>query len=111
MGVLMAKHLKQLKPKGGTRVPAAGQRRRRQHQRPRRGLPRHDLRQEGIDQAEGRRGWTEIEGCPLFTNDQIDLANQQMADVFTRTRSSTPSSWSAAGRSSARRPMRRSPTR
>ncbi|HAI32578.1 MAG TPA: sugar ABC transporter substrate-binding protein, partial [Thalassospira sp.] len=23
------------------------------------------------------------EGCPLFTNDQVDLANQQMADTFT----------------------------
>jgi ribose transport system substrate-binding protein len=25
----------------------------------------------------------EIDGCPLFTNDQADLANRQMADVFT----------------------------
>jgi ribose transport system substrate-binding protein len=24
-----------------------------------------------------------IDGCPVFTNDQVDLANQQMADTFT----------------------------
>ena len=38
----------------------------------------------GIDRLKGEGGWTEIAGCPLFTNDQIDLANQQMADVFTK---------------------------
>jgi ribose transport system substrate-binding protein len=31
----------------------------------------------------GQGGWTEIAGCPVFTNDQADLANQQMADTFT----------------------------
>lgn len=30
----------------------------------------------------GEGGWTEIKGCPLFTNDQIDLANQQTFDTF-----------------------------
>ena len=38
----------------------------------------------GIDRLKGEGGWREIDGCPLFTNDQIDLANQQMADVFTK---------------------------
>jgi hypothetical protein len=38
----------------------------------------------GIDRLKGEGGWREINGCPLFTNDQIDLANQQMADVFTK---------------------------
>lgn len=36
-----------------------------------------------VDRLTGENGWTEIEGCPVFTNDQADLANQQMADVFT----------------------------
>jgi len=35
-----------------------------------------------IERLKGEGGWTEISGCPLFTNDQIDLANQQMADTF-----------------------------
>jgi ribose transport system substrate-binding protein len=36
----------------------------------------------GVERLTGQNGWTEIDGCPLFTNDQIDLANQQMADTF-----------------------------
>ncbi|WP_425100421.1 substrate-binding domain-containing protein [Tropicibacter sp. S64] len=38
--------------------------------------------EKGIDRLSGQNGWTEIEGCPVFTNDQADLANQQMSDVF-----------------------------
>ncbi len=38
--------------------------------------------EKGIDRLTGQGGWTEIEGCPVFTNDQADLANQQMSDVF-----------------------------
>jgi ribose transport system substrate-binding protein len=29
----------------------------------------------------GQGGWTEIDGCPLYTNDDIATANQQLADV------------------------------
>ena len=38
--------------------------------------------EKGIDRLTGQNGWSEIEGCPLYTNDQIDLANQQMSDTF-----------------------------
>jgi ribose transport system substrate-binding protein len=69
---------------GRHRVPAARQRRGRQHQCARGGLSRHHRRQEGRRQAERRRRLDRDRGCPLFTNDQIDLANQQMADVFTK---------------------------
>jgi len=82
MGVLMAEHAMRLKPEGGTvclqlgnvaadniNARAAGFR---------------DTAAGGeVDRLEGQNGWTEIEGCPVFTNDQIDLANQQMQDVFT----------------------------
>ena len=37
----------------------------------------------GTDKLTGQNGWTEIAGCPVYTNDQADLANQQMADTFT----------------------------
>jgi ribose transport system substrate-binding protein len=36
----------------------------------------------GVERLAGEGGWTEIEGCPVYTNDQADLANQQMADTF-----------------------------
>jgi ABC-type sugar transport system substrate-binding protein len=38
----------------------------------------------GVAKLAGDGGWTEIAGCPLFTNDQTYLANKQMADVFTK---------------------------
>ena len=37
----------------------------------------------GTDRLTGQGGWTEAPGCPVYTNDQADLANQQMADTFT----------------------------
>jgi ribose transport system substrate-binding protein len=37
----------------------------------------------GTARLTGQDGWKEIDGCPVFTNDQADLANRQMADVFT----------------------------
>ena len=50
MGVKMAEHLKKLKPKGGTVCLQLGNVAAEQHQRARRGLPRHDRRQ-GEDRA------------------------------------------------------------
>ena len=84
MGVLMAKHLKTFKPKGGTVClqlgnPAADNINARAA-----GFRDTIAGKKGTDKLTGQSDWTEIAGCPLFTNDQIDLANQQMADVFTK---------------------------
>lgn len=83
MGVEMANAAMALKPEGGTvclqlgNVAADNINARAQGFRDTAGG------EEGIDRLTGQNGWTEIEGCPLYTNDQIDLANQQMSDVFT----------------------------
>ncbi|WP_223814190.1 substrate-binding domain-containing protein [Roseicitreum antarcticum] len=83
MGVGMAEQAMALKPEGGTvclqlgNVAAANINARAQGFRDTAG------REAGIDRLTGQNGWTEIEGCPVFTNDQADLANQQMSDVFT----------------------------
>jgi ribose transport system substrate-binding protein len=82
MGVLMAQHSMKLKPDGGTvclqmgnvaadniNARAAGY--------------RDTIAGSQVDRLEDTNGWTEIAGCPVYTNDQIDLANQQMQDVFT----------------------------
>ena len=111
MGVLMAKQLKQLKAKGGRVCLQLGNAAADNINARAAGFRDTVAGTKGIDRLKGEGGWTEIDGCPVFTNDQIDLANQQMADVFTPIPSSMPSSWSAAGRSSGRRPMPRSPTR
>jgi ribose transport system substrate-binding protein len=83
MGVKFAEHLKALKPEGGTiclqlgNVAAA-------NINARAAGARDTLAGEkGIESLTGQGGWTEIAGCPVFTNDQADLANQQMADTFT----------------------------
>ena len=34
------------------------------------------------ERLEGQNGWTEIDGCPLFTNDDFPLSVQQMADIL-----------------------------
>ncbi len=83
MGVLMAKHLKRLKAKGGTVClqlgnPAADNINARAQ-----GFRDTIAGKKGVERLKGEGGWREIQGCPLFTNDQIDLANQQMADTFT----------------------------
>jgi len=84
MGVGMAKHLKQLNPKGGTVCMQLGNVAADNINARAAGFRDTISGKKGIAKLAGEGGWTEIAGCPLFTNDQIDLANQQMADVFTK---------------------------
>ncbi len=83
MGVYMAEQAMKLKPEGGSvclqlgNVAADNINARAQGFRDTAGGG------DGIDRLTGQGGWNEIEGCPVFTNDQADLANQQMSDVFT----------------------------
>ncbi len=83
MGVLMAKHLKGFKPKGGTVCLQLGNVAADNINARAQGFRDTISGKKGIDRLKGEGGWTEINGCPLFTNDQIDLANQQMSDTFT----------------------------
>jgi ribose transport system substrate-binding protein len=32
----------------------------------------------------GQNGWTEVAGCPLYTNDDFTVANQQMEDILNK---------------------------
>jgi ribose transport system substrate-binding protein len=84
MGVLMAKHLKQHKAKGGSVCLQLGNVAADNINARAAGFRDTISGKKGTDRLKGEGGWTEIAGCPLFTNDQIDLANQQMADVFTK---------------------------
>jgi ribose transport system substrate-binding protein len=83
MGVKFAEHLKGLKPKGGTVCLQLGNVAADNINARAAGTRDTLSGQKGIARLEGQGGWTEIAGCPVFTNDQIDLANQQMADTFT----------------------------
>jgi ribose transport system substrate-binding protein len=83
MGVKMAEQASKLKPKGGSvclqlgNVAAANINARAQ------GFRDTIAGAKNVDRLTGQAGWTEVEGCPVYTNDQADLANQQMSDVFT----------------------------
>lgn len=83
MGVGMANELMKLKPEGGTvclqlgNVAAANINERAA------GFRDTIAGTKGIERLADTNGWTEIDGCPVFTNDDIPTANQQMADVFT----------------------------
>lgn len=82
MGVKMAEELMKLKPEGGSvclqlgNVAAANINARAQ------GLRDTIAGAKDIGMLAGENGWTEVAGCPVYTNDQADLANQQMADTF-----------------------------
>jgi len=81
MGVKMAAHLTALKPEGGTvclqmgNVAAANINERAQ------GFRDTIAGAAGTERLTGQGGWTEIDGCPVYTNDDIPTANQQLADV------------------------------
>jgi ribose transport system substrate-binding protein len=83
MGVMMAEQAQQLKPDGGTVCLQLGNVAADNINARAAGFRDTIAGSTGTDRLTGQGGWSEIEGCPLFTNDQIDLANQQMADVFT----------------------------
>jgi ribose transport system substrate-binding protein len=82
MGVLMATHLKGLKAKGGTVCLQLGNAAADNINARAAGFRDTIGGKKGIDRLKGENGWKEVNGCPLFTNDQIDLANQQMSDTF-----------------------------
>jgi ribose transport system substrate-binding protein len=83
MGVKFAEHLKQLKPEGGTICLQLGNVAADNINQRAAGLRDTLSSAKGVERLTGQGGWTEIDGCPVFTNDQADLANQQMADTFT----------------------------
>lgn len=83
MGVMMAEQGKRLKPDGGTVCLQLGNVAADNINARAAGFRDTIAGSKGVSRLAGEGGWTEIEGCPVFTNDQIDLANQQMADVFT----------------------------
>ncbi len=83
MGVKMAEHARKLKPQGGTVCLQLGNTAADNINQRAAGFRDTAAGKKGTDRLTGQNGWTEIAGCPLFTNDQPDLANQQMADTFT----------------------------
>jgi len=82
LGVKMAEEASKLKTKGGTVCLQLGNVAADNINARAQGFRDTIAGKKGVDRLTGQNGWSEIEGCPVFTNDQADLANQQMADTF-----------------------------
>jgi ribose transport system substrate-binding protein len=86
IGVNLAKRVQELKPKGGTICIQSGGA----------AAANHNERMQGIrdtlsgkksaaspgDRLKGENGWTEVEGCPLYTDDDFPRSVQQLEDTL-----------------------------
>ena len=86
IGVNLAKLAQKIKPKGGTICIQSGGAAAANHNERMQGI-RDTLA--GAKSAQspgtkltGQNGWTEVAGCPLYTNDDFPLAVQQMEDIL-----------------------------
>ena len=88
IGVAIAKLVMQIKPKGGTICIQSGGAASTNHNERMQGI-RDTLSGRNSPESPGERltgqnGWTEVAGCPLYTNDDFAVANQQMEDILNR---------------------------
>src|SRR6202046_2164761 len=88
IGVNLAKLVMEAKPKGGTICIQSGGAAAANHNERMQGI-RDTL--SGTKSAEspgarltGQNGWKEPDGCPLYTNDDFTVANQQMEDILNK---------------------------
>jgi len=86
IGVNLAKLAMQIKPKGGTICIQSGGAAAANHNERMQGI-RDTLSGKKSDESPGVRltgqnGWTEVAGCPLYTNDDFPLSVQQMEDIL-----------------------------
>src|SRR5207237_2602418 len=88
IGLNLAKQAQTIKPKGGTICIQSGGA----------AAANHNERMQGIrdtlsgkksaaslgDRLTGQNAWTEIEGCPLYTNDDFPVSVQQFTDIMAK---------------------------
>jgi ribose transport system substrate-binding protein len=88
IGVNLAKLAMQIKPKGGSICIQSGGAAAANHNERMQGI-RDTLSGKQSAESPGERlaganGWTEVAGCPLYTNDDFAVANQQMEDILNK---------------------------
>ena len=86
IGVNLAKLVMQIKPKGGTICIQSGGAAAANHNERMQGirdtLAGQDEREAPGDRLTGQNGWTEVDGCPLYTDDDFPKSVQQMEDIL-----------------------------
>ena len=88
IGVNIAKLVMAIKPKGGTICIQSGGAAAANHNERMQGI-RDTLAGKKSAESPGARltgqnGWKEADGCPLYTNDDFTVANQQMEDILNK---------------------------
>jgi ribose transport system substrate-binding protein len=86
IGVGLAKLVMEIKPKGGKICSQSGGAAAANHNERIQGI-RDTLsgaksKESPGDRLTGQNGWTEVDGCPLYTNEDFVLAVQQMGDTL-----------------------------
>src|SRR5579875_3287592 len=85
IGTNIAKLVQKLKPKGGTICIQSGGAAAANHNERMQGIRDTLAGKTGTtppgDRLTGQNGWTEVAGCPLYTNDDFPLSVQQMEDI------------------------------
>jgi ribose transport system substrate-binding protein len=88
IGVNLAKVVMKIKPKGGTLCIQSGGAAAANHneriQGARDTLTGTKSKTPPGDRLTGQNGWTEVDGCPLYTNDDFPLSAQQEEDILNK---------------------------
>ncbi len=89
IGVNLAKIVMQIKPKGGTVCIQSGGAAAANHNERMQGI-RDTLSGKKTDASPGvtltgQNGWTELKGCPLYTDDDFPRSIQQFEDIMAKT--------------------------
>jgi ribose transport system substrate-binding protein len=83
MGYKLGEYLKKDKPKGGTICLIEGNAAADNILRRASGTRDALAGKKGVEKLAGEGGWTEIAGCPVFTNDDGPKGVQAMSDILT----------------------------
>src|SRR5882724_11311786 len=88
IGVNLAKLAMTIKPKGGTICIQSGGAAAANHNERMKGirdtLAGKESAQSPGDRLTGQNGWKEIDGCPLYTNDDFPVSVQQFQDIMAK---------------------------
>jgi ribose transport system substrate-binding protein len=83
MGVKLGEYLKKAQPKGGTLCTIEGNPAADNILRRAQGSRDALSGKKGLEALKGEGGWTEVSGCPVFTNDDGPKGVQAMSDILT----------------------------
>jgi ribose transport system substrate-binding protein len=83
MGFRLGEYLKKAEPKGGTVCLIEGNAAADNILRRAAGTRDSLSGKKGLDMLKGEGGWTEVSGCPVFTNDDGPKGVQAMSDILT----------------------------